>query len=138
LQAAVLRYRLSRLDEMIERRRANAAFYRELLKTVPIHLPKEKAYEFHTFVNFVSQCDHRDKLQKHLANKGVQTAVHYNTAIHLQPAAESLGCRKGQFPITERLCETILALPANQTLTRDDITYVSNEIRTALGSRGSR
>jgi dTDP-4-amino-4,6-dideoxygalactose transaminase len=137
LQAVVLRYRLGRLDEMIERRRANAAFYREMLKKVPIHLPEEKPYEFHTFVNLVSQCDRRDELQKHLANMGVQTVVHYNTPIHVQPAAESLGYRKGQFPVTEQLCETILALPANQTLTRDDINYVSSEIRTALGSRGS-
>jgi len=137
LQAVVLRYRLGRLDEMIERRRSNAAFYRELLNGIPIRLPQEKPYEFHTFVNFVSQCDRRDELQKHLADKGVQTVVHYNTPIHLQPAADSLQCRKGQFPVTERLCETILALPANQMLTRDDITYVSTEIRAALGSRSS-
>src|SRR5499427_2588232 len=134
LQAAVLRYRLGRLDEMIERRRNNAAFYRELLQGVLIRLPHEKPYEFHTFVNFVSQCDRRDELQKHLANKGVQTVVHYNTPIHLQPAAESLRCSKGQFPVTERLCETILSLPANQTLKRNDITYITTEIRVALGS----
>ena len=133
LQAVVLRYRLGRLDEMIERRRNNAAFYRELLKGVSIRLPEEKPYEFHTFVNFVSQCDRRDRLQKHLASKGVQTVVHYNTPIHLQPAAESLRYRKGQFPVTERLCETILALPANQTLTRNDITYITTEIGVALG-----
>jgi hypothetical protein len=46
-----------------------------------------------------------------------------------------LGCHKGQFPVTERLCD--LALPANQTLTRDDIIYVSKEIFVALGSGGS-
>jgi dTDP-4-amino-4,6-dideoxygalactose transaminase len=133
LQAVVLRYRLGRLDEMIERRRNNAAFYRELLKGVSIRLPEEKPYEFHTFVNFVSQCDRRDELQKHLANKGVQTVVHYNTPIHLQPAAESLGCVRGQFPVTETLCATILALPANQTMSRDDIIYVTDEIRRVLG-----
>ena len=134
LQATVLRFRLGRLDEMIERRRSNAAFYRQLLKGTPIRLPEERPYEFHTFVNFVSQCDRRDELQKHLADKGVQTVVHYNTPIHLQPAAESLGCRRGQFPVTEKLCGTILALPANQTLSRDDISYVSDEIRSILGS----
>src|SRR5437899_708421 len=64
LQAVVLRYRLGRLDEMIERRRCNAAFYRELLQGVLIRLPEEKPYEFHTFVNLVSQCDRRDELQK--------------------------------------------------------------------------
>jgi len=132
LQATVLRYRLGRLDEMIERRRSNVAFYRELLKGVPIRLPEEKPYEFHTFVNLVSQCDRRDELQKHLADKGVQTVVHYNTPIHLQPAAESLRCREGQFPVTERLCETILALPANQSLRHEDVTYVCDEIRFLL------
>jgi dTDP-4-amino-4,6-dideoxygalactose transaminase len=132
LQATVLRYRLGRLDELIERRRSNVAFYRELLKGVPIRLPEEKPYEFHTFVNLVSQCDRRDELQKHLADKGVQTVVHYNTPIHLQPAAESLRCREGQFPVTERLCETILALPANQSLRHEDVTYVCDEIRFLL------
>jgi dTDP-4-amino-4,6-dideoxygalactose transaminase len=132
LQATVLRYRLGRLDEMIERRRSNVAFYRELLKGVPIRLPEEKPYEFHTFVNLVSQCDRRDELQKHLADKGVQTVVHYNTPIHRQPAAESLRCREGQFPVTERLCETILALPANQSLRHEDVTYVCDEIRFLL------
>jgi dTDP-4-amino-4,6-dideoxygalactose transaminase len=133
LQAAVLRFRLNRVDGTIERRRANAALYRELLWDVPIRLPIDKPYELHTYVNFVSQCDRRDELQRRLAAEGIQTAVHYNTPIHLQPAADKLGYRRGQFPVTERLCETILALPANQTLTRDDIAFVSGKIRDVLG-----
>jgi dTDP-4-amino-4,6-dideoxygalactose transaminase len=135
IQATILRYRLGRLDLMIDQRRANAALYRELLAGIPIRLPQEKSYEFHTCVNFVSQCDWRDELQQRLADKGVQSVVHYNTPIHLQPAAASLGYKRGQFPVTERLSETILALPANQTLSRDDIVYVANEIRNFLSSR---
>jgi dTDP-4-amino-4,6-dideoxygalactose transaminase len=132
VQAAVLRYRLGRLESYIERRRANAALYRALLEDVPIRLPRDKPYELHTYVNLVSQCERRDELQKHLAAKGVQTAVHYNTPIHLQPAAAGLGYRKGQFPVTERLCETILALPANQTLNAEEIRYVCVEIAAML------
>src|SRR5262249_53513851 len=135
LQAAVLRFRLGKLDAMIERRRSNVDLYRALLEGVPIKLPQQKSYEFHTFVNFVSQCDRRDELQKHLAAKGVQSVVHYNTPIHLQPAAEYLGCRRGQFPMTERLCETILALPANQTLVEDDIRFIATEIGALLGNQ---
>jgi dTDP-4-amino-4,6-dideoxygalactose transaminase len=132
LQAAVLRFRLGKLDAMIERRRSNASLYRALLKNVPIRLPEQKSYEFHTFVNFVSQCDRRDELQQHLARKGVQTVIHYNRPIHLQPAAQSMGYRRGQFPVTERLCETILALPANQMLSEDEIEFISAEIRYSL------
>src|SRR5262245_7710041 len=103
VQGVVLRYGLGRFDELIERRRTNAQIYREFLAGTPIELPREKPYKYHTFVNFVSQCDRRDELQKHLAEKGVQTVVHYNTPIHLQPAAQSLGVRRGQFPVTEHL-----------------------------------
>ena len=134
IQAAVLRFRLKRLDSMIERRRANAELYRNQLANVAIKLPQEKDYEFHTSVNFVSQCDRRDELQKHLEAKGVQAVVHYNTPIHLQPAASGLDYKAGQFPVTERLSKTILALPANQTVTEDEIAYVVTEIRTALSA----
>jgi dTDP-4-amino-4,6-dideoxygalactose transaminase len=135
LQAAVLRFRLGKLDAMIERRRSNVELYRTLLEGVPIQLPQQKSYEFHTFVNLVSQCDRRDELQQHLAGKGVQTVVHYNTPIHLQPAAAALCCRPGKFPMTERLCETILALPANQTLTEEEIKFISTEIGVVLGPK---
>lgn len=128
VQAVVLRLRLKKLDSMIMRRRANAQLYRDLLGDVPILLPADKAYEFHTCVNFVSQCDWRDELQRHLTAKGVQCVVHYNTPIHLQPAARSLGTKAGQFPVTERLCQRILAIPANQTLSPDDIHYVADAI----------
>jgi dTDP-4-amino-4,6-dideoxygalactose transaminase len=63
---------------------------------------------------------------------GVQTVVHYNTPIHLQPAAQSLGARRGQFPVTEHLCTRILALPANQSLSRNDIAFISTEIQDFL------
>jgi len=128
VQAAILRFRLPRLDEAIGRRRANARLYRELLDGVPIKLPVEKEYEFHTFVNFVSQCDRRDQLQEHLAARNIESAVHYRRPLHLQPAALSLGCRRGQFPVTERLAETILTLPI-QSVSKSDISYVADAIR---------
>jgi dTDP-4-amino-4,6-dideoxygalactose transaminase len=132
LQAAVLRFRLCHLDSMIATRRANAALYRDLLRGVPLSLPEEKTYQFHTFVNFVSQTDCRDKLQKFLADEGIQTVVHYNKPLHLQPAATHLGYKRGQFPITEKLSETILALPANQTLSESDIIYIADAVRRAF------
>lgn len=134
VQAAILRFRLPRLDAAIARRRTNASHYRELLATSPIRLPAEKPYEFHTFVNFVTQCDRRDHLQKYLIERNIEAAVHYRTPLHLQPAAESLGYRKGQFPVTERLAETILTLPINQSLTEAEINYIADYIREALAA----
>jgi hypothetical protein len=66
---------------------------------------------------------------------GVQTVVNYNTPIHLQPAAQCIEVRRGQFPVTEHLCTRILALPANQSLSRNDIEFISTEIHARRRAR---
>ena len=64
----------------------------------------------------------------------MQTVVHYNTPIHLQPA-HSVGVRCGQFPVTEHLCTRTLALPANELVSRNDIEFTSKEIQNLLGTK---
>ncbi len=125
LQAAILRFRLPRLAGITERRRANAALYRELLGPRFVFAPPETAKEYNTWHTYVIQVERRDELQRHLAAHGVGSAIHYPVPIHLQPAARGLGCRKGQFPVTERQAGRILTLPVNQSLSADDIRYVA-------------
>jgi dTDP-4-amino-4,6-dideoxygalactose transaminase len=43
--------------------------------------------------------------------RGIETDVHYPVPPHLQRAYQSLGLSRGQFPVTEKICETILSLP---------------------------
>jgi dTDP-4-amino-4,6-dideoxygalactose transaminase len=125
LQAAVLKFRLPRLAAITQRRRENAATYGALLERRAVFFPEESPREFNTFHTFVVQVDRRDELQRFLAELGVGTAIHYPIPIHLQPAAGSLGVRKGQFPVAERQAQRILTLPVNQSLRRDDIEYVA-------------
>lgn len=126
LQAAILRHRLSRLSGITERRRANAALYAGLLDSRSIFAPSETEREYNTYHTYVVQVDRRDALQKHLADAGVGSAIHYPVPIHLQPAARELGYRKGQFPVVERQAERILSLPINQSLSRADVEYVAH------------
>lgn len=134
IQAAVLSYRLDHLDETIGRVRGIAGLYRNLLDGVPIDLPVEKNYETRTYSYYVTQCNRRNELRAHLAVQGVQTMCFYDTPLHLQPALTKLGYKRGQFPVTERLAGTNLALPAHRTLSKDDIGYVASEIRALLGT----
>jgi len=129
LQAEVLRIRLRHLPSVIERRRRNAAQYRDELAGLPIFIPPCRNIEFNTFHTFVMQTDRRDELQKFLAGKGIETAVHYPVPIHLQAAAAHLGHRGGAFPMTERQAGRILTLPVNQFLSAADIGYVCAEVR---------
>jgi dTDP-4-amino-4,6-dideoxygalactose transaminase len=125
LQAAILRYRLTRLAQITERRRKNAAQYARLLDAKAVFAPPETPAEYHTYHTYVIQADRRDELQRYLAEQGVGSAIHYPVPIHLQPAARELGYREGDFPVTERQAQRILTLPVNQSLTEDDLAYVA-------------
>ena len=128
LQAAILNYRLKKLDQIIEKRRNNAKHYFQNIHNKDIILPIEKEYEFNSYHTFVIQIEKRDELKSFLFKKGIETAIHYPTPIHLQPAANTLGYKKGDFPITEAQANTILTLPVNQNLTKSQINTISNEV----------
>lgn len=128
VQAAILRFRLERLDGTIARRRANAAFHQRALAGLPLTLPRERMGEFHTFNTYTIQLDDRDALQAWLAARGIECPIHYPRPIHLQPAARALGTREGDFPVTERLARTILSLPVHQYLTQAELGTVAAAI----------
>ena len=128
LQAAVLRYRLQRLDAVLRDRRANARRYLELLDDRHVKHPAWREQAIDTYHTFVIQVDRRDELKAHLASRGVASAVHYPVPIHLQPAATELGYKKGAFPAAERQAQRILSLPIHQFLHGDDIEYVCRTI----------
>ncbi len=134
LQAAILRYRLSRLDLTIERRRRNVALYRSLLDSKLIFLPPEGQDEFIAYHTFVIQVDRRDTLQARLAECGIDTAIHYSIPIHLQPAARFLGYNRGDFPICERQAERILTLPIHPWLSEEDVGVVVRAVNDFLRS----
>ena len=132
LQAAILKYRLTRLPSIIERRRANAALYRQELNADLVFVPPERQHEFIAYHTMVIQVDYRDALQAHLTKLGIGTAIHYPIPIHLQPAAASLGHGPGDFPVCERQAQRILTLPVNPALTADDVRYVSAAVNEFL------
>lgn len=129
IQAAILLVKLRYLQDWTARRRANAAFYRRALGDieglVPPIEPTDRTCVYHTFV---VQADRRDRLKAHLENAGIGTAVHYPVPIHLQPCAAALGYRRGDFPRTEALAETILSLPIYPELEADQRQRVAESI----------
>jgi dTDP-4-amino-4,6-dideoxygalactose transaminase len=125
LQATILNYRLNKLDNTIEKRRKNAQYYFEHLDSKNVNLPLEKKYEFNTYHTFVIQTYKRNKLKEFLLTQGIETAIHYPTPIHLQPAAKRLGYKSGDFPVTEKQAGMMLTLPANQSLSKVDLERIS-------------
>lgn len=128
LQAAILNFRLKKLNKIISLRRLNAEKYIKNINNPKIFINKENLNTFNTFHTFVIQTKFRKKLIKHLEENKIGTAIHYPVPIHLQPASKFLGYKKGDFPIVEQQAKQILTLPINQYLKKDEVEKIINVI----------
>jgi dTDP-4-amino-4,6-dideoxygalactose transaminase len=130
LQAAVLRTKLPHLGEWTARRRELARRYRDAFAAsrTPPELRLPAHHPDHTYQQFVIRAPRRDALRDHLAKRGVGTEVYYPVPHHLQPCFADLGYRRGSFPIAERACAEVLALPLQPGLGDDAIGYVVDAI----------
>jgi len=128
LQSAILNVKFNELEKWNSRRRSIAAMYREGLKNLPLYLPTDTDKEYAVYHTFIIQSDQRNDLMKFLAEQGVDTKIHYPVPIHLQKAAAYLGYKKGDFPMTEKQCETILSLPVYPQLSDEEVNYVIEKI----------
>ena len=133
LQAAILRYKLEVLPGVIERRRGNADLYRKLLDPAHVFMAPERDVEFNTYHTFVIHVDRRDELKAHLAERQIGSAIHYPLPIHLQPAANYLGHKAGDFPVAERQAARILSLPVHQNLSESDVGRVADAVNGFFG-----
>ncbi len=127
LQAAILLVKFKLFDEWNSKRRINAKEYAFLLKDV-VGIPPEQKHEYCVYHTFVVQVEKRNELMKYLENNGIGTRIHYPIPIHLQPAALSLGYRKGDFPLCEEQSKRILSLPIHQGLEENHVRYVAEKI----------
>jgi dTDP-4-amino-4,6-dideoxygalactose transaminase len=113
LQAAFLRVKLNRLDEWNERRRKIARQYLSELAAFgsQMVLPDVPEWADPVWHLFVIRHPQRDALQKHLADAGIGTLIHYPVPAHLTPAYANLCQKKGSHPVAEYFSETVLSLP---------------------------
>lgn len=133
LQAALLRVKLTKLDEWNKRRKQIAEQYIEALSgqqtlTLP-YVPQWVEPAWHIFVVRHMQ---RDALQNALSESGVGTMIHYPIPPHLQPAYTELNWDSGDFPLSQRLAKEGLSLPMGPHLAGSECKVVINAIQKAL------
>lgn len=134
LNAEVLNFRLSKLDEVISKRQKNVSLYREMITAKEVKIPIENTYQTNSYVMCIAQCERRDDLKKFLEKNGIETLVYYGTPLHLHKASNNFGYKNGDFPNAEKLCKLVLALPHHQFLSSDDISFVSKKINEFYGA----
>ena len=134
LQAAILRVKLSHLNEWKELRRQKAAFYSKLFMGIKGIIPPFAApYSKHIFnyytICFKSSEAKRDELRKYLHSNGVDSAIYYPLSLHLQEVYKSLSYKPGDFPESEKAQREVLSLPLYPELKDEQIEKIVNLIR---------
>lgn len=130
LQAAVLTAKLPYILKWTKKRIEKASLYGKYLQNInEIKLPIQRPLTKHTFHLYVIEAKSRDKLMQYLKEKGVETAIHYPTALPNLPAYKYLQHGPDDFPAATRLQQEILSLPLYPELTEEMIQYVANCIQ---------
>jgi dTDP-4-amino-4,6-dideoxygalactose transaminase len=125
LQAAILRVKLRRLDDWnADRRRVGAAFATALEGSGVTPPAPTASGGDHVFHQFVVEADARDGLRKHLAMRGVASAIHYPVPIHQTPAYASAVAPEQSLPVTEELAGRICSLPMHPALSESEIRRI--------------
>ncbi len=138
LQAAVLEVKLRRVDAGNARRRELAALYDARFKAAGIVgkptsdgivLPFTAPGAEHVFHQYVIRAPHRDALREHLSAHSIGSEIYYPLPLHLQQSLKSLGYKLGDFPVSERAAEEVLALPMYPELSMEELESLVEAIR---------
>jgi dTDP-4-amino-4,6-dideoxygalactose transaminase len=130
LQAAFLTVKLRHLHKWTDQRIQNASLYHSLLKDVDaIVLPHVRSHSKHSFHLFVIKAQRRNELKSFLETHGIQTMIHYPTALPFEPAYSYLKHSREDFPISLGLSQEVLSLPIYPELSEEQISYVCKRIK---------
>ena len=125
MQAALLRVKLSHIEELNAERVVIARRYNTEIKNPAIQLPSMRVAENnHVYHQYVIRTKERDKFQKYLADNGIKTVIHYPIPPHLAECYQYLGYGIGNFPIAEKYANDVLSLPMFNGMSEAEINYV--------------
>jgi dTDP-4-amino-4,6-dideoxygalactose transaminase len=129
LQAAILNERLRWLDQFTNRRKAIAQRYHEEIKNPLVRLLQKPADpSHHVYHLFVVKTQIRSQLEKHLAEKGVQTHIHYPVPIHHQESVRGIKTDPKGLSSVENYAKECISLPIHPMLTDDEVSQVVSAI----------
>lgn len=126
IQAAVLDVKLSHLEEDIAARKDVARYYIEHIHNPRIVLPTIEDWDANVFHIFPVRCVERDRLQQYLAQRDIQTIIHYPIPPHKQECYKEWN--ELTLPITEKIHNEELSLPMSPVMTEKEIKEVVEAI----------
>ncbi len=126
---------LSRIDEFVAKRRRVADMYlRRLAGDNRLIVPREPADSVMSWFVYVIRLadrytlEQRNAILRKMLDRGVQVS-NYFPPVYLQPfMADELNHKEGDFPITDAVCRSTIALPFHNNLTEGEVDFVCGQL----------
>lgn len=132
LQAAILQVKLKYLNEYNKKRNDLADLYDQAFADYPdIAIPKRNDFSSHVFHQYtlILKNHKREDFKNYLQEKEIPTMVYYPIPLHLQEAYLGYGFKKGDFPIAESLCDSVISLPIHTEMDNDQSSYIIETVQ---------
>ncbi len=131
IQAAILKVKLKHLDEYAAARNNAASFYDKRFAGNPkILIPKRNQNSTHVFHQYTLQLVDvdRTKLREYLQSKNIPSMIYYPIPLHMQNAYKSERYKQGDFPVTEKLCASVISLPMHTEMDEETLEYIASSV----------
>ena len=129
IQAAILRIKLTDLNDDNEKRKKIAHAYTQAIEKTAISHPNEWGNITHVYHQYVIRTKKRAELIRHLEKNSIATAIHYPLSVHLQPAYKSADLTdEPNLTITEKISQEILSLPMYPQMTDEQVQRIVNAL----------
>jgi UDP-2-acetamido-2-deoxy-ribo-hexuluronate aminotransferase len=135
IQAAILSVKLQHLDEYTTARQTAAQRYLTMLSDCNgITLPQTANYSTHVYHQFTIKVKNgkRDELKAELNSKGIPSMIYYPVPLHLQNPYKDTRYKKGDFKVTESLCDNVLSLPMHTEMDEEQQQFIADTIKKFL------
>ncbi|MCS7305985.1 MAG: DegT/DnrJ/EryC1/StrS family aminotransferase [Thermoguttaceae bacterium] len=137
LSAALGLCQLQRIEELLAKRAQVALWYNQRLNRIPgiqtpFLAPSTTKMSWFVYVIRLEPGIDRTRLMEELEKRGVPSRPYF-TPIHLQPFyREQFGYKEGDFPITEAVARSTLALPFSSVMTEEQVESVCRTLQRVL------
>jgi len=123
LQCAIVLAKLERFGWEVQQRHEIGQRYNQLLDQAGIARVQQRPERTSVFAQYTIMVSNRGALQKHLAEAGIPTAVHYPVPLNEQPAYKHLCCPECT-PVSSQIAKRVVSLPISPDLNQEIIQQI--------------
>ena len=124
MQAGLLRVKVKHMPELLANRDHIAQRYLSEIQNPGVILPKIPEGCKHTWYQFIVRVEDQDGFREYMKEHDIATDIAWKTPPYLQPALAPMGFKRGDFPKTEKICDTIVNLPMMDYMSEEEISEV--------------